>query len=212
MRVSEGNAGGWTGKAVRTTQTRDDGWHLVLGARTHTHTHAQLRWLCSLWGTQEAQSEPNKCLQWWALRGKTLMRNVRCLMSLYRLKVWNILKLWWNTEEECVCGCVCFTHCCACEGWAAFNVTVHVSRHTRAAGALIHLPLFIGVIYCSLVQTRRPWVYDTCTETHKHGRGSEVLWTNSTTDAHCIGWLWYLGIHSSISQESSLVSARPDKL
>lgn len=38
MRVSEGNAGGWTRKAVRTTQTRDDGWHLVLGAHTHRHT------------------------------------------------------------------------------------------------------------------------------------------------------------------------------
>ncbi len=31
VRVTEGDAGGWTRKAVRTTQTWDNGWHLVLG-------------------------------------------------------------------------------------------------------------------------------------------------------------------------------------
>lgn len=41
MRVSEGNTGGWTRKAVRTTQTRDNGWHLVLGGNTHTNTQIQ---------------------------------------------------------------------------------------------------------------------------------------------------------------------------
>lgn len=35
MRVSEGNAGGRTRKTVGTTQTRDDGWHLILVINTH---------------------------------------------------------------------------------------------------------------------------------------------------------------------------------
>lgn len=39
MRVSECNAGGWTRKAARTTQTRDDGWHLILEANTQKLTY-----------------------------------------------------------------------------------------------------------------------------------------------------------------------------
>ena len=50
---------------------------------------------------------------------------------------------------------VSYTDSCAGEGRAALSVTVNVSRHARTAGALIHLPAFVTVIYCSLVQTRR---------------------------------------------------------
>lgn len=39
MRVAKGNARSWTRNAVRTTQTWDDCWHLILMANTHKHTH-----------------------------------------------------------------------------------------------------------------------------------------------------------------------------
>ena len=105
--------------------------------------------------------------------------------------------------------CVCYTDCCTAERRAALTATMYISRHTRTAGTLIHLPLFIRVEHSPLVQTRRPWVCNTHTHTHththiqsklvKHSANSEAGWV------HFNSHLWYLGIHSSISQESSLV-------
>lgn len=39
VRVAKSNAGGWSRKAVRTTQPRDNGWHLILDINKHTHAH-----------------------------------------------------------------------------------------------------------------------------------------------------------------------------
>lgn len=44
VRVSECDAGGGSREAVRATQARDDGRHLVLGADTQSHRRARGRW------------------------------------------------------------------------------------------------------------------------------------------------------------------------
>lgn len=77
------------------------------------------------------------------------------------------LKTWTDdsqsrTDETSLTRCVCCdTDSCTGERGAAFTPTVYISRHTRAAGALIHLPLFIGAIHHPLVQTRLPRVCNT---------------------------------------------------
>lgn len=111
------------------------------------------------------------------------------------------------------------THICTGEGRAAFTATVYVSRQTRAAGAFIHLPVFIGVKHCPLVQTRHLRVYNT------YAQQSLIFVKNtphpSVTSFQCriprgekpaaVFILWYLDIHSSISQEVSLAFVLPDK-
>lgn len=111
------------------------------------------------------------------------------------------------------------THICTGEGRATFTATVYVSRQTRAAGAFIHLPVFIGVKHCPLVQTRHLRVYNT------YAQQSLIFVKNtphpSVTSFQCriprgekpaaVFILWYLDIHSSISQEVSLAFVLPDK-
>lgn len=65
---------------------------------------------------------------------------------------------------------VVHTDGCTGEGWAAFAVTVHVSRHAGTARALVHVPLLVGLIDCPLVQTRHPGVCRHAQpQTHEHG-------------------------------------------
>lgn len=179
----------WLDEEGSEDNTNPGQWLASRPGRKHTYKHTDSATLAVWGGTQETN------------RGRqiTVCTDDKC--QTFNVSLQNILDYDDRRKKESVC--VCYTDCCTGEGRAAFTLTVYISEHTRTAGALIHLPLFVRVIYCSLVQTRNSRVYDTHTRS--------ILRTSTTTDSRRTGWLWYLGIHSSISLESSLVSDRPDK-
>lgn len=105
--------------------------------------------------------------------------------------------------------CTCVAHRCAREGRAAFTVTVDVPRQAHAAGALVHLPPFVGVIHGPLVQTRRLRFYGS--KKQKWNKKRILTIVESAGD----GWQTaslYLRSRGSISQDASLVFVRRCKL
>lgn len=111
---------------------------------------------------------------------------------------------------------------CACECVFVLLTVAQVRRGQRSLWQCTSPDTHVQLVHsstshCSLLWYTVPWCkHDTAESTaHTHkDRQTQTLKKTHTTvrDGHYVGWQWYLGIQSSISLESSLVSGHPDKL